>query len=79
MTARRKGVPHYPVGERAVHGDSRISYHGTRLAAEKRGPELAGRAEAYGRAVTFWVEKCPYCRAFVVMRHPKTLRCALEG
>jgi hypothetical protein len=62
------------VGDVAIHGDSRISYHGTRPEAEKRRPELVELAAAYGRGATFAVERCPYCKMFVVMRHPRTSR-----
>jgi hypothetical protein len=75
VTARRRtAVPHYPKNGVAVHGDSRISYHGTRAEAEKARPELDELTQAYGRSWTFLVEKCPYCKLFVVMRQPRTIR-----
>jgi hypothetical protein len=73
MSRRKDEVPRYAV-ERAIHGDSRISYHGTRAEARRAQPELTLLAEAYGRHTTYAVERCPYCEkeAFVVMRYPRT-------
>ena len=69
-----KRIPHHPKQGVAVHGDSRISYHGSRAEAERAKPELDLLAQAYGKALTFAVERCPYCKreAFVVMRYPRT-------
>jgi hypothetical protein len=61
-------TPHYPKGDITVHGDPRISYHGTRDACEKRIPELAMLAEAHGLRLRYTVERCARCRAWVVRK-----------
>ena len=69
--ARKKLMPHYPIDGVAVHGDSRIAYHGERAECEKRRPELQGLYEAYGKPGKLSAEPCPHCKAFVVIRLPQ--------